>query len=338
MEITFEELLFAIQNTPRISKFFTNFFPVRKANQSKTLEIQVKKGKKKMAPFVAEQVGGKVMVREGFNTQTLTPPTIAPSRILTTEDINNRGFGESLYDPKTPEERAEELLAEDANYLEDSISNRLEWMCRNIFLGKTITVKDEEAGVDFNINFQFTNKETLLGGTKWSAETSDPLGDLKRWKKFALRKSGITPEVCVMGESAATSFLNHPKVQKMLDNRNITIGNINPMIIDKAATFVGKLEGLEIYTYDEWFVDDDGIEKPMMPINEVIVAPKVYGSIQYGSVTIMDDAGNHKTCVGELVPDIFINRKAKTKELTITSRPLPVPNDVDSIYTAVVVD
>ncbi len=330
MEFKQIELINTIERTTRINKFFSKFFPKRNTHLGEVLEVHTKKGKKKMAPFVSPREGGKILTREGFETFTITTPKLAPSRVLTIDNIKNRMFGEEIYSKKTPQERAMEIFAKDLTDLEDSIANRLEWMCRMILLGEPIVIIDKDAGVDIGVNFNFTNKETLLSGTKWTDETSDPIGDIRRWKRNVIRKSGVSPNICLMGENAWTAFFNHPNVKEILDIKNIVIGEVNPSVVDDSLTYQAKIAGVEIYTYDEWILDDDGEDLAMLPLDTVMLLSSEIGSVEYGSITLIDESEDFKTYESELVPEIFTNRKNHTKELIVNSRPLPVPYDVDS--------
>jgi hypothetical protein len=56
----------------------------------------------------------------------------------------------------------------------------------------------------------------------------------------------------------------------------LNIGTIEPSVQSPALTFVGRLPelGLEIYTYDEWYLDDDGNEQPMIPEKTVLIGSR----------------------------------------------------------------
>ncbi len=102
MDFTQEELIAIIERTTRINKFFTNFFPTKNTHLAEKLEVQIKKGKKKMAPFVANRVGGKILKREGFESHTIMTPKMAPTRLLIIDDISKRLLGEDIYSKKHP--------------------------------------------------------------------------------------------------------------------------------------------------------------------------------------------------------------------------------------------
>ena len=106
MDYTTREMLQALEQRKPIHRFLTNFFPTHNFHVAELLEIDVKKGKRKLAPFVAPRINGEIMEREGFTTHSLRTPKIAPERPMTIDDIVKRGFGENIYSTKTPEERA----------------------------------------------------------------------------------------------------------------------------------------------------------------------------------------------------------------------------------------
>ncbi len=61
--------------------------------------------KRKMAPCVVPRKGGILVGREGYRTERIEPPYVAPSRILTADVLDERQFGESLFSRKKPAER-----------------------------------------------------------------------------------------------------------------------------------------------------------------------------------------------------------------------------------------
>lgn len=338
LSYTTRELLQALELRKPLRTLFCNFFPTSNTHIAEILEFDVKKGKRVMAPFVAPRKGGKIIKREGFNTKTLRTPRIAPERILTIDDIDKRGFGENIYSNKTPEQRSNELFAKDMTDLEETIQRRKEWMARQIILEGKIDVQDVEEGVDIQIDFGFTNTETLAGGAKWDTDTSKPLEDLKRWRRAVIKQTGKAPTICIMGTKAFDQFMANKAIQRAFDLKNFLVGKIEPRVVDPSLTYGGRLTelDLDIYSYDEWFIDDDGVEKPMLPENKILLLPDEIGSFEYGAVTQME-SGQFVTYAAEVVPKTWNDEKNEVKMLRMTSRPIPKPIDVDSWYVATVV-
>lgn len=336
-DFTTREMLEALEIRKQIRTFFSSFFPVSNTHVAEILQLEIKKGKRIMAPFVAPRVGGKVMKRSGYKTQLLQTPKVAPERPMTIDDISKKGFGENIYSPKTPEQRANELLARDMTDLEESIQRRKEWMAREIILTGEINVVDAEDGVDVQIDFGFTNMETLSDTSLWSHADSNPLEDLAAWRRAVIKATGKAPTICVMAANVYQAFKTHNKVKAELNILNMSTGKIEPRIIDPSLTFLGRLTelDLDIYSYDEWFIDDAGVEKAMLPEGKLILLPEQVGSFEYGAVTQLEN-GEYMTYQAEVVPKIMTDDKNDIKTLRMTSRPLPKPDDVDGWYVATV--
>lgn len=334
-DFTTREMLDALEQTPPVRTFLSRtFFPTSNTHIAETIEIDVKKGKRRMAPLVSPRKGGKIMVREGFKTNLIKTPKIAPERIITTDDITKRNIGENTYSRKTPEEREDELLAQDMTDLQEAIERRKEWEAREVILSGGFHVTDEEEGLDVQVDYNFTNKEILAGNETWDNATSDPIAKMKAKRKYIIQKSGVSPDIVLMASNAAESFLSHPKVKEAMDIKNLKNVVIEPLIVDPALTFIGKIAelGCEIYTYDEWYLDDNDVEQPMIPEGTVIIAnSKGIGSFEYGAVTQLEE-GKHITYEAEVVPKMWDDNENDVKKLRMTSRPVPRPFDVDSWY------
>lgn len=302
------------------------------------VDVDYYKGRRKMAPFVSPRVAGKVMDRKGFTTKTFKPGSIKPMRIITGDDINKRSMGENLYSAKSPDQRAAELLAQDLSEMEEAITRREEWMAAQILFTGKVDIKGE--GIDQVLDFDFTNKVTLSGTDLWSdTANSDPIADLKSWRLAVIQSSGMTPDRVIMASDVVDSFVSHPKVKESLDNRRIVLGQINPQTLPNGVTYIGSISslGLDIYSYDEWYFDEDSdTEKPMVPAGNLILgSTRARSSMLYGAVTLTNEVTkNFTTYEGSRIPDSWIQKDPAARFLQIHSRPLPVPHEVDSWYVA----
>jgi hypothetical protein len=309
------------------------FFPNFETKVTEEIDVDFKKGKRKMAPFVAPRIGGKVMDRQGFTTRSYKVPKIAPERVISVDDIKYRSLGESLYSSKTPEQRAREVLANDLIELDDYITRREEWMCREVlFNGKVVMIGEE---FEQEVNYNFTNKETLTAGAIWTEATSKPLEDLKRWRLAVIQKTGKAPNIVVFESSVVDAFLKNAEVKEMMDLQRLNVGAIEPSIQNEAITFIGKISslGLEIYSYDEWYIDDDGVEQPMVPVGQIMMGSRGMNKRIYGAVTQIENE-KFVTIEGTRIPKSWVDADNEVRKLRMSSRPLPVPEDVDGWYVA----
>ena len=95
-------------------------------------------------------------------------------------------------------------------------------------------------------------------------------------------------------------FLDNPFIKEAMDIRNLQNIEMKPRIVDDALTYYGKIAelGLEIYSYEEFFLNDDGEEEGIIPSGSCIMA--------------------HSKGEGSDV-----------KMIRLTSRPLPRPDNVE---------
>jgi len=337
-------MLQAIEKTMPLRKFFTRtFFPGVNTFVTENVIFDYKKGKRPMAPFVAPRVGGITVARDGYQTKEYKAPKIAPQRILTVDDLMTRGMGENVFSQRTPAQRQAEMLAKDLSELEDMNARRIEWMARELLLGRPIVVKGyidklDSQYVEDEINFGFDNKLILAGANKWSDEgsASKKYGNLRDWRLDVIRKSGIAPTMAIFGQSAWDAFRKDPEIDNMLKQQNATLALMNPSVIDEALTFCGRLPGLglELYTYDDWFIDDNGTEQSYIPADHVILCRPNLGSFSFGAVTQMEADGQFHTYEGTRIPKSWADQNSDTRMIRLSTRPIPIPDDVDGWFVA----
>ena len=332
-DYTTREMMEAIDKTPPVGTFFQRtFFPGEQTHVSERVEFDVRKGKRIMAPFVSPRKGGKVITRQGWKTNQFTTPKIAPERPLTIDDIAHRGIGENIYSQRTPAEREDELLSRDLTDLEEAIARRKEWMCRQIMYTGKVDVVDEEEGVDVQIDFGFSNIIVLGASEQWSLATVNPLIILREVRRMIIKATGSAPDMAIFAFDVIEDLITNPHVKAAMDMLNYKNVVIEPRVVDPALTFYGRIAelDLDIYTYDEWFLNDEGEDEAMVPEGTVLLGHSSgEGQIEYGLVTQMEDK-TFRSYEGKLVPKVWADENSEVKKVRLTSRPLPRPFDVDS--------
>lgn len=332
-DYTTREMMEAIDQTPPVRSFLQRtFFPGEQTHVTEKVEFDVRKGKRVMAPFVSPRKGGKVITRQGFHTNEFTTPKLAPERPLTVDDITKRSIGENVYSRKTPEEREDELLAKDMTDLEESIDRRKEWMSRQVLYEGKVDVVDEEEGVDVQIDFGFTNIIVLAADEQWHLASVNPLRILRQVRKKIIKATGKAPDMMIFSSDVIEEFMENPHIVKAMDVLNMKNVKIEPRVVDDALTFYGRIAELDmdIYTYDEWFLNDEGEDEAMVPPGTVLMAHSTgEGQFEYGLVTQMEDKV-FRSYEGKLVPKVWADEKDEVKKVRMTSRPIPRPFDVDS--------
>lgn len=334
-----------IRKLPPVHTFFrSTFFSHERTFVTKNVDVDFKKGARKLAPFVSRMIGGKIVPNSGYETSTYTPPLVAPDKVTTIDDIVSRQAGETLYSERTPAQRAVIKMSEDFSELRDMITRREEWMCAQAMInGKILVIGD---GVSDVIDFGFTNKVDISTDAKqkWKGGTAQSkYQNLVAWHE-QVQKTGFTNcNVCIMAADVAAEFVKDAEVQKLLDTKYYNLAVIKPAQHENGVTYMGTIHeiGLDIYKYNEWYLDDwtdpaHPVELPMVPNGTLIMASTAANySMCYGAITMLNqNTGNFETVEGKYVPDTFIKKRPDRRFLALQSAPIPVPHEVDSWLVA----
>ena len=328
-----------VRMPPTRTFFRSTFFHKINTFPAESIDVDFVKGNRKIAPFVHKKIGGKTVPNSGYQTKNYTPPMVAPNKVTTIEDISGRSAGEALYSEKTAAERAVEKLARDFRELEDMIVRREELMCAQAIYTGTIPIIGD--GLNEIIDFNFTNREDKkTAAEKWKA---NKIGFIRAAKKQVQKAGFVNCDICIMADDVVEDFLNDEKVQKMLDVKAFDLAVIKPQELPNGATYIGSLrgEGIDIYTYNEWYLDDftdptKPAQKPLVPNGTLaLLSTQANFSMNYAGVTLLDGkTENFVTVEGARVPSSWIERNPDRRFLQLNSKPLPIPHEVDSWLVA----
>lgn len=336
-----------VERMPKVHTFIkSTFFRNVETFDTQKIDVDFKKGNRQLAPFVHKKIGGVTIENEGYQTNTYEPPLVAPNKITTVDDILKRTPGESLYNGKSPNQRAVEKMQRDFTELDEMITRREEWMCcQALFTGKIPILDKNGKEIQAEIDFGFTNKETLASGKVWDKTKGGKIAQLKAWRKQVQKTGFVNCNVCLMGADALESFLADEEVQKVLDVRRFEVAVIAPKELPNGATYVGTIHelGMDIYTYNEWYLDnwtdkEHKEDKPLLPANVVaLLSTEANYSMYYGAVGIVDEAGKTIAVVeGSRIPEQWVERRPARRFLQLSAAPLCVPHEVDSWFVATV--
>lgn len=290
---------------------------------------------RRLAPFVNPKIGGKVVSREGFSTQTYTAPLLSPETMTVAEEFLKRTAGETVYGAKSPVQRAAEAATRDMKMLDEMIARREETMCAQaLFTGK-VEVKGDgyDDVVDYWRDLAEADKPETTLTTKWDASgvTADTVfADIRAIRRAMIKKSGFTPKEMICGTQVIEKILPLLTGAQALDTRRVDMGQVNPQQLPNGVTYWGYLKdsAMDIYSYDEYYLDSDGTEKPMVPEKKVLFASSdVRTTMAYGAVTIAND--NSLAWIAESrVPSSYIQKRPAGRVIKLESRPLPIINQV----------
>lgn len=338
-----EILAKAVSVIPTPSSFFKNtFFKTENTHTTDKIRADFYKGKRRVAPYVNEKGATGVTRKLGYTTEDFLTPLVKVMDVTHIDDIIKRAFGENIYGGVTPQDRAYDELLRTLNDFGQQIARREEVSCAQAMLDGKISVIGE--GVNYEIDFGFTNKGTV--SSLWDAanSTADPVADLSGMALACMQNGYRKPNICVMERSAYYAFIKRCTELGYLDNQFFLNLLISPKVESENLTYMGHLTdpSLDIYVYDEWYIDDWSgdvpVEKSLMPKGKILLAStNVSFSIEYGAMTFTNtETKDFYTVVGTRAADSWVTKNPDSRMLTLNSRPLPVPNEVDSWYVGTV--
>lgn len=269
-------MLEALQQTKRPTTFLVDtLFPRADPVADNTVQLDIVKGKRRIAPYVSPLHEGRIVEHEGYTTEHFEPPYLKPKMKTDAEDLLKRQPGEIIFGNRTPQQAAQSRLGRDMGTLDETITRREEQMAADVLADGKVTVKGD--GVDRVIDFGLDSTHNLGTDdvTTWGNSSAKPIELLKSGRRTIIQDAGINPDVVIMGSKAVDTFISHSNVQDKLDNRRMNLGTINPQNLPEGVTYYGMIPeiGCDIYSYDAWYVDPaTGSETAMIDEKSVHMA------------------------------------------------------------------
>lgn len=324
---------------PPRSFLLDTFFPAVETSDTEYVDIDIIKHKRRLAAFVTPLAEGKQVERLAFNTKTIKPAYIKEKMKTTAADLLVRPIGQNIYQTAAPEQRAALQLARDLQELRTRRLRRMEWMAASALNAGTIQVTGE--GVDVLVDFGMgaDHKVTLAGTAKWTDQAaghSTPLENLRTWKRLISQSSGRQPNIAVFGYAVIDAFMAHPEVQAYLNQwRNLSV-QVQMDSLPEGVTYVGRFEGLDIYGYDEWYLDDNDVEQPLVPGNKIFLGSTKARLVQhYGAIQDLDAGG--LAALNEF-PKSWRTTDPSVQWVMLQSAPLVVPHEIDTFMSIQPID
>ena len=317
-----------------VDTWFPRQMPV---SYSDWVSVEYRKEGRVLAPFVVKGTKGVNLNRGGSRISSYKAPMVAPRRVIGLGDIELRQFGEQpIFSTVKPEERAARMQANDLVELLRTIQNRKNKMAADILqTGKTTikgyaddgqTVEQDEIVFDWN--------GIVNPVTAWDQAGAKIYDDLKAASERIQEDSGFIPTLMLCGKNVEQYLLNNTELFKWMslpNRQNVTMLSFAPHYTSPQARFVGHISSLnlEIISYSETYTDDDGVTKPFIDPDTVIIGNPGKGKQLYGAITFMNQQGQWQTIAANNVPVYLADPNAQQSSLAIFSRFVLVPEIMD---------
>ncbi len=302
-------------------RFLTNmFFSTTDVSTTEYVDIDILKGKRRMAPFVTPIAEGKLVEHERWQTRSYKPPYIKPKMVSKAADLLKRAMGEPI-NAENLQAKAAMKLVEELDDLRSQVDRRIEWMSAQALNTGQIQVQGE--GVNEVIDFQRPAAlSVVLSGTDlWSdySTPSTPVDDVRTWRRLIAQESGLSANTVVMAADVVDAWLNHPTVKDRLNSRRNIAAEVVMEEVPDGATHLGRVDGVDYFAYDEWYEDDTGTEQPMVPNGRVWMgARNARTSVLYGAILDFEALGFS----GPIFPKSWLEKDPSVRYVMLQSAPL----------------
>jgi len=319
--------------------------------------VEYRDGDNGRAPFMVEGADPINVKREGYQLHDYSPLNISQSRNLTADQLKQRGFGEAILSHSTEEERAAKLVSGDLALLERRIVRSEELLCAEVMINNGFQVNEmldaNTVGNVATVTFydpNVGNDGAYTIGTQWTSNTgwTEIVEDIRNMCR-ALSRRGLPHIDLIIGQAVADILLANKDFRDLV-NKMSGIIIASPIMQELSQKYDGvSMLGvinfggynLNVIVVDEQYQDNVGGNVTWVnyfPAKGMMVTAPNAGHLMYAHIVHMDEEGHVETITGKRVPDLFVDRRRKIREILLESRPFAAPqNQSPWIYAANVV-
>jgi len=298
---------------------------------------------RRLAPFVAPNVQGKVLTTEGYDTLEFKPAYVKPKHIVNLDDVITRQPGEALVTGTlTREQRRDAIIA---NILERHMAMHTmtrEWMAARAIIDGQVTIEGEnypKTTVDFRRDASLT--VVLIGAAKWDqADTPNPLADIKAARITANTLSGAVIRDIIFGAGAWNLFSADPTVANLLSTQSRgSESDFTKMVdgFDDSVEYLGSIKGtngiglLRLWLYSGKYRDEDNVLQDILDTDTVVGVDmsSVNGCRCFGA--IQDGKAGFKPL--DMFPKNWETEDPWSELLMTQSAPLMVPGQPNATFS-----
>ncbi|MFP3041884.1 major capsid protein [Treponema primitia] len=262
------------------NRLFTNV----RTFDTKTIEIDIKKGGRDTAVYVDRKSPGNLVEHDGYVSFAYKPPYSHEYKVLGPDDFRFREPGENVYNYTPPAQQFSEKVSEDFADL-DTRGNRLEELqaVDLVTTGKVIPRdKDGNAFPEIDYGMRESHKPVLAGTALWtdpSVKKNDIIEQMEDWNTDLLVRDGTrSVGLVIMGRNAKKAFIRKmdPDDETAgLNSVRVSRGEVDPIFLPEGIEYVGRFKEIgnaPIYCYTEWVRDPWTKQvRPLFPENMVIM-------------------------------------------------------------------
>lgn len=307
--------------------------------KTRTVDFPLWDGVRRLAYYTGRNAPSQQVNKIGYKTQSITPSLISLSDSTNVSDLLKVLPGEVIqYTPTSPREDAILKLADQYAILDDMVARAEEYQARQILFDARTDFYDiqgnptEESVVYDRDTANAIGTGGLVGGTWTNATNARPLDDLDLIRRIIQKGSGEVADIAIMGETAWKDFHNTTQVKERWTPMAFLQNDpfIRQMQED-GGIFRGMIEGYKIFTYDDWYRDDQTTGKPLVefvPKTKVLIGAsqaktaKLYGAVDLIPADQINGQAISQLFAAPRVADSYTRKDPDQRVVRLQSAPL----------------
>lgn len=294
---------------------------------------------RRLAPFVAPNVQGRVMREAGYTVQVFKPAYVKPKHVIDPSKAIPRMAGEAIGGEMSVQQRFDAHVALALMSQSESIDRTWDWMAAQaIQKGSVVVAGQDYPSVTVSFNRHATLTYTLTSNDRWGEASEDPIGDIATARQNAFQRSNAPITDVVFGLDAWSRFLANADVQDLLDNnfrgQRSDFNKSTAFSGGQPFEYVGQLSGfnggnqLNLWTYSNIYVDEDGVTGQFLDPDHVVgFGGAVSGVRMFGA--IMDKRSLQAV---PKFPKMWDQEDPSCTYVMTQSAPLMVPMEPDNTF------
>lgn len=329
---------------PPLGYWLDTFFPSVITFDTQEIIFDMIAPSRRLAPFVAPNVRGRIMRREGTTAKSFRPAYVKPKHSVDPSQTIARMAGEAIGGSLSREERYNAIVAENMRMEKEMITRRLDWMAARAIIDGQVTVEGDDYptqtvmfGRDSGLTVDLTGAAWADGSGSPFVSDHNPLIDIRTARRLSWEKANAPIDRLTFGLDAWDAFSNNTFIRPLLSNQmRGSLTDFNTAVPDgMPIEYMGRLQGgqgqggLDMYVYSDVYENNDGTNEDFMdPWMVVGTGPALQGVRCFGAIEDFD--------AGLRAIDMFPNmdrEKDPSQAYTWTScAPLMVPAQPNACF------
>jgi len=293
-------LLSVMSHQRVIVPFYLRFFTSQINFETESIDFdRVNSDYRRLAPFVAPNVQGKVLGASGFNTVSFRPAYVKPKHNIDPSMSIPRQPGEALATGSlTLGQRRDAVIAERLRQHRTMLTNRNEWLAARAIIDAQVTIQGENypaTTVNFlrDASLSYTLSSTAKWDTASGSFTGDCLNDIKVARSNASARSGGVTRTVIFGGDAWGYFADKVDLKELMNtNYADSLSRVKTMTDGvEGVEYVGTIQGwngggrMECFVDTSKYVDDTNTEQFFLDQKTVVgVADNIEGVRCFGAI------------------------------------------------------